>query len=277
MSASRLTRRQALRRGAGLGAAAMLGSGLWPGWAAADEAPASEDFTFLCVNDLHFFDRKCVPFFEQMVRQMKQTAGKPPFCLIVGDLAEDGTAEQQGMMRDLLKTLEMPYYVVVGNHDHLPDGSRKAYEQLYPKSINYGFDHKGWQFVALDTTDGRAATNTTVHASTIDWLTSYLPRLDKKRPTVLFTHFPLGGWVFGRPKNADAVLEPFKEFNLQAVFNGHFHGFTERHRGSATLTTDKCCSFHHKNHDGTKEKGYFVCEAKGGKVQRRFVEVKLVP
>jgi hypothetical protein len=28
-----------------------------------------------------------------------------------------------------------------------------------------------------------------------------------------------------------------------------------------------------KNHDGTKEKGYFVCQAKEGKVERKFVEV----
>ena len=44
---------------------------------------------------------------------------------------------------------------------------------------------------------------------------------------------------------------------------------------NATLTTDKCCSFHHANHDGTKEKGYFVCTAKDGKIGRSFVEVKV--
>ena len=43
--------------------------------------------------------------------------------------------------------------------------------------------------------------------------------------------------------------------------------------GEVTLTTNRCCSFHVKNHDGTKEKGYFVCQAKAGKVERQFVEV----
>ena len=89
--------------------------------------------------------------------------------------------------------------------------------------------------------------------STLKWLNERAPKLDSKRPTVLFTHFPLGFIVPGRPRNADAVLEPFKDLNLQAVFNGHFHGLTERRRWNATLTTDKCCSFHHANHDGTRK------------------------
>ena len=271
----RLARRRMLRLGAG----SLLAAGLWPGWAHADDAPAAEDFTFLCVNDLHYFDRRCVPFFEQMVRQMKGHGAapgeaKPDFCLVVGDLAEDGTAAQLGAARDLLKTLGMPTWCVIGNHDYVKDGDRRAFEQLFPDAFNYNFGHKGWQFIALDTTEGRKALGTSVHASTLAWLGDHVPKLDKKRPTVLFTHFPMGLLVPGRPTNANDVLEPLKDFNLQAVFNGHYHAYTERRVWQATLTTDKCCSFHHANHDGSKEKGYFLCRAKDGRIERTFVEVK---
>ena len=75
------------------------------------------------------------------------------------------------------------------------------------------------------------------------------------------------------PHSADELLLRFKEHNLQAVFNGHFHGFTERKLGRVTLTTNKCCSISRENHDGTKEKGYFLCTAKDGKVTREFAEV----
>src|SRR3954451_10726278 len=267
-----LSRREVMRIGAG----ALLAAGLWPGTARAadDAAAAGEDFTFLCVNDLHYFNHLCVPFFQQMVRQMKATEPKPDFCLVVGDLAENGTAEQLGTMRDLLKTLEMPTRCVIGNHDYVGLDERKPFEQLFPDAFNYTFEHRGWQFVGLDTTQGQRGSNTVVADSTLGWLKDNAPKLDPKRPTVLFTHFPLGFLVPGRPRNADAVLEPFTDLNLRAVFNGHFHGLTERRRWQATLTTDKCCSFHHANHDGTKEKGYFVCTSKAGKIGRSFVEVK---
>jgi hypothetical protein len=286
-SIERLSRRSLLRLGAG--ASALLAAGLWPGRLDAGDAADAEDFSFICVNDLHYFDQNCDPFFQRMVAQMKATgqvhepqkgppaneAGKPDFCLIVGDLAEDGTSAQLGAIRDHLKGLHMPIPVVVGNHDYINQGNRNPFEQLFPRQINYTFEHKGWQFVALDTTDGQRGSGTSVQKETLDWLGQNIPKLGPKRPTILFTHFPLGFLTPCRPRNADDVLAPFKDMNLRAVFNGHFHGYTERTRWNATITTDKCCSFHHANHDGTKEKGYFLCQARGGKVERSFVEVKM--
>ena len=76
-----------------------------------------------------------------------------------------------------------------------------------------------------------------------------------------------------RPRNADDLLNRFLEFNLSAAFCGHYHGLTERTLRAATITTDRCCSRVRGNHDGSKEKGWFVCRATAsGEVTRRFVE-----
>jgi DNA repair exonuclease SbcCD nuclease subunit len=40
------------------------------------------------------------------------------FCVVVGDMTEDGNQAQNNAVRDLLKGLKMPLYVTVGNHDH---------------------------------------------------------------------------------------------------------------------------------------------------------------
>ena len=53
-----LSRRKLLK----LSASTLLASSLWPGALRADDA-TGEDFGFIIVNDLHFFDSKCVPFF----------------------------------------------------------------------------------------------------------------------------------------------------------------------------------------------------------------------
>jgi hypothetical protein len=82
----------------------------------------------------------------------------------------------------------------------------------------------------------------------------------------------LGGLVPMRPVNADALLQRLTTHNVQAIFSGHFHGFTERHLRETTLTTDRCCSRVRNNHDGSKEKGWFVCQASHGRVTRQFVE-----
>jgi hypothetical protein len=155
----------------------------------------------------------------------------------------------------------------------MTDTDRTGYDAAFPDQTNYTFAHRGWQFVALDTTDGTKYHDTTIHPDTLHWLDANLPKLDRKKPMVLFTHFPLNTIAPFRPKNATEVLDRFKPFNLQACYDGHFHGFTEEKINGVPVTTNKCCAFKKWNHDGTPEKGYFVVKAKAGKLERRFVQV----
>ena len=259
----------------GQSAAGLLAAGLWPGCLAADESGHSVDFHFIAVNDFHYLDKQCGPWFDHALKQMTGHKEKIDFILLLGDLAENGTQEQLGAVHDILKSVKLPVHVVVGNHDYLTNTDRKPFERLYPKFINYDFEHKGWQFIGLDTTQGLAARNTAIQPVTLQWLEGRLTKLDKEKPTVVFTHFPLGTLVPGRPKNAEALLDRFKEFNLQAVLSGHFHGITTRKSNKTVLTTNACCSFRRQNHDGAKEKGYLLCHAREGAIERKFVEVKM--
>jgi 3',5'-cyclic AMP phosphodiesterase CpdA len=267
-----LNRRQLLRWSVG----SLLAAGLWPGAIDADGPGGSEEFHFIQANDLHYIDRGCGQWLERVIRQMRSHTAPIDFCLLVGDLAHEGRAEQLAAVRDIFAKLGKPTHVVIGNHDYLTQADRKAYEQLYPRKLNYHLEHRGWQLVGLDTTEGQASRNTSIQPHTLRWLDDNLARLDKRKPMILFTHFPMGPWVLGRPTNAAAMLTRFKEFNLRAVFNGHLHAFTQRQIGQTIFTTDRCCSFRRPNHDNSKEKGYFLCHAKDGDISRRFVEVSPV-
>lgn len=296
--ARRLTRRAALER---LSAGTLLALGLWPGALRAGDADVGGSFRFLVVNDLHYMTPECGRWLEQVMRQMRAEPGVE-FCLVAGDLCEYGTEAELGGVRDVLKQLGLPVFVVIGNHDYTapeaddqdrrarqlepsqaaepgppdsqPMANRRSYERLFPNQINYWFEHRGWQFVGLDTTQGLLYQNTRIQDPTFDWVRDHLRKLDPLKPTVLFTHFPLGPGVTYRPRNADALLDLFRPVNLRAAFCGHWHGFTERRVGEATLTTNRCCALKRGNHDGTREKGYFVCTARDGHISRLFVPVK---
>jgi len=262
-----ITRRQLLR----ISACSLLTAGLWPGALRAGKDGGS--FRFAVLNDLHYLNEKCTPWFDKLVRTINGQG--VDLVIIAGDLVEHGTAAQFDAIRGILRGLKVPYYVVVGNHDYRTQDDRQAYEQLYPQRINYTFDHQGWQFVALDTTEGQKSRGVKAPQATLDWLDSHLPKLDRQRPTLLFTHLPLG---FGVPlvlQNAKPILERFLPFNLRAAFCGHYHGFTEVKYKATPLTTNKCCSFARANHDRTPEKGYFLCATNGGQVRREFFEMKL--
>lgn len=193
---------------------------------------------------------------------------------MVGDLAEHGTRSELGAMRDVLRSLRMDFHVVLGNHDYLSDQDRSPWGDLFGRRLNYAFEHRGWQFIGLDSTEGTKWEKTRVQPAALQWLDNTLPKLDQAAPTVLFSHFPLGERVPMRPLNADEVLRRFENVNLAAVFNGHHHGFTERNFRRTVLTTNRCCAISRDNHDGSREKGYFLCTASIGQVARQFVEVR---
>src|SRR4051794_487052 len=108
---------QVLRMGAG----AALSAGLWPralraGGGGGKDAGA---FGFVCVNDLHCQDDECGRWLEaRVLGRMKATKDPADFCLIVGDLAEKGTKQELGTVRDVFKGLGVPVYAVPGNHDY---------------------------------------------------------------------------------------------------------------------------------------------------------------
>jgi hypothetical protein len=257
------TRREMLRMATG----SLLAMGLWP--ASALSATEAREFVFLVANDLHFRDSRCAPWFEAVANAMKRHGAD--FCVLNGDISENGTADQLATVRDIFETLGVPVFATIGNHDYASEDRRGAFEEIFPRQLNYHFEHKGWRFVALDSTQGQRVFCTRVPETTLQWLDETLPHLDQSQPTVLLTHFPLGPRVLCRPLNAPAVLARFRHHNLRAVFNGHWHGFSQREIGHTTIATNRCCSWWRKNNDGSPDKGYLLCRATSeGSITRSF-------
>jgi 3',5'-cyclic AMP phosphodiesterase CpdA len=254
--------------GAGLLA---LGLGAPPLLSAATEPAA---FRFIVINDTHCRDERCHPWLRKIVASIH--AHQPDFCLINGDLSDNGTAEQLAAVKEIFGSLGVPLYATVGNHDYVSDTDHPTFDKLFPNSLNYHFQHAGWQFVGLDSTDGRRVFFTTVQPATLAWLDATLPTLDRAKPTVVCTHFPLGQAIFSRPINADDILNRFDGFNLRATFSGHWHGYAERHFEHASVTNSRCASWWRANNDGSPQKGYFLCESTpSGDIRHQFCVVSI--
>ncbi len=263
-----LTRREMLRLSAGT----LLSLGLWPGALRAENAAPGGTFSFVVVNDVHFMTDRCGAWLDRVIGKIK-AGPQPELCLLVGDQSDHGRARELEPVKEAFARLGAPCCPVIGNHDYLSQTDRADYEKVFPERLNYRLEHQGWIFVGLDSTEGVKYAKTRIQDATLRWLDDHLPKLDKKAPLALFTHFPLGERLASRPLNAEALLDRFREHNLRAVFNGHYHAFTERRSGDLTLVTNRCCSISVANHDSSKEKGYFLCHAKDGQVTREFVEV----
>jgi 3',5'-cyclic AMP phosphodiesterase CpdA len=261
-----LTRRQAVGR-----LATLLAAGCWPG-ALRGATTDVGVVRFVVANDFHHDSAECDPWFEKLFAQIGRHEGLS-FCAGLGDLANRGRPESIAAIVRIAGKIGVPFYAVPGNHDNDLEATTRIYADVCPGRLNYHWEEKGWQFVAIDSTDGKAWGHTKVSKETLAWLDDALPQLDRRRPTVLCTHFPLTVIRELTPLNAEAVLERFVSFNLRGVFSGHFHGQTCEERGAYTLVTDACCSRVANNHDGTLRKGYWLVAATpNGALDRSFVE-----
>lgn len=268
MTRSSISRRELLKLSAGT----LLALGLWPGRRAFAAAPI-ESFPVAVINDLHCMSKECCDWLEKVAADVKSRS--PRFCVLAGDLTDTADPKYMDAVHSIFSGLGCPLHVQIGNHDYLTDSDRSSFEKRFPNSLNYVFEEGGWQCIALDTTQGTKWQKTRISADTLQWLDATLPALSKSKPTAVFTHFPLGSKTALRPGNADDLLTRLLDFNLQTVFSGHYHGYTLDQRGKTDLVTDKCCALKRENHDGTKEKGYFLCRFENGAISRKFIQMNL--
>jgi 3',5'-cyclic AMP phosphodiesterase CpdA len=266
VSADRLSRRDFLKR-SGL---ALAAAGLGIGSSCAQQNQSG--FSFLALNDTHYRDEECAEYFRGAFAWIREHA-QYDFALVCGDLATAGKVEELQGMKAALELLGKPSYPVKGNHD-ASEGDRSWLQVFGPDRINYRFDHGGWTFLGLDTTDDGKSSNVAASQATIDWIKQALVEIPPERPLVALTHFPLGELVPMRLTNADDVLALFDGHNLKHVFSGHFHGLSDRKHNNVVLTTCRCLSFSRGNHDGSPQKGFYQCHVKGEELTYEFVEYK---
>jgi 3',5'-cyclic AMP phosphodiesterase CpdA len=227
---------------------------------------AAQSFNFAVLNDLHYLSPECGPWLEGLVRRVN-------------------APEELSATKSILDGLRVPYYTVPGNHDGPPGraiGSGAAglmdYEAHFPNRRNYHFTHKGWQMLGLDTTNGSGYELLPIPAGTLEYARRAAAALDRRLPTILFTHMPLDPTVRFSSSQGYELLRILLPLNLRIVFSGHFHGFTERQAPPPSpahlkLLTNACCSRVRELHDGTTRRGYFRCRANGDEsVSYTFVE-----
>ena len=191
---------------------------------AADGGPAG--FSFIQVNDLHYFNDECGPWFRAVIEQMKASAPAAKFCLLCGDLADDGSHAALTAVKAIFSGLGVPLCAVPGNHDFTSGETRAGYDAVFAGMLNYRFVHEGWQFLGLDSTMGTQFDETLVNDATLAWLVAEVPKLDPRAPTFAFTHFPPADGMTYPPRNGGAGTPA--QAQLVAVFNGHWHGADER-------------------------------------------------
>jgi 3',5'-cyclic-AMP phosphodiesterase len=125
------------------------------------------------------------------IRHLLALKQRPDVVLMTGDLTDFGREDEYRLLRQLIAPLEMPVYVIPGNHDEGGNLRRAFHDHDYlPASgdLHYVIDDYPIRMIGLDTTiPGQPGGE--MNASRLAWLDQQLAAAPEV-PTLLFMHHP---------------------------------------------------------------------------------------
>jgi 3',5'-cyclic AMP phosphodiesterase CpdA len=189
-------------------------------------------------------------FLARAVTQLNALHPAPDAVLITGDLVDGGSAEDYAHLRQLLAPLQMPFYVIAGNHDERENMRHAFSDQAYiPRSgfLHYAIEDYPVRILALDSNVPGSPHGTLDEAQLI-WLAARL-REEPMKPTLILVHHPpfSTGIAF---MDSVRLFEGCEEFaaivakhpQVERVLCGHVHRAIEtRWHGTLVMTAPATC------------------------------------
>jgi Calcineurin-like phosphoesterase len=186
------------------------------------------DFEFAVIGDTRpRFESESFRPFEGLITNIN--ALKPALVINLGDLiygyGPASKEKQWDKYQAVIKTIQVPYYQLPGNHDTHSKEARAIYGQRFGKFYR-SFDYGDCHFVLLDNTEQERWGY--LGPAQLAWLTNDLQQT-RARAVFVFLHFPVWEPERVTPEYyefwANTLHPLFKQSRVQAVFAGHYHAY----------------------------------------------------
>ncbi|MDP1838994.1 MAG: phosphodiesterase [Reyranella sp.] len=166
------------------------------------------------------------------VRRLNALSPRPDLVLGTGDLVDHGTVEEYLHLKEILSALEIPIYLIVGNHDDRGPFREVFGDQPYlrgvsGKFLNYAFDAGGVRLIGFDTAVHGVSYGEACEER-VAWLDAELAR-HPDQPTIIFMHHPpfeTGIWWMdaSRLRGSHRLAEVVQRHRqIRRIWCGHLH------------------------------------------------------
>jgi 3',5'-cyclic-AMP phosphodiesterase len=182
-----------------------------------DEPAGGKKFRFLVFGDV----QDAIDRVQDIYRSMNTVEGAR-FAIIVGDLTETGTEEELERFRVELRSLHMPCYATLGNHE-LGADDPPAYYRWYGRAT-HGFTFGDVGFTLVDSGSG------TIDPASQERLDVFLAE-NRQRLHFVGMHIPpvdpvgVRNGAFASHSEAQRVLGRLAEGNVDLTVYGHVHSY----------------------------------------------------
>ena len=141
------------------------------------------------------------------------------FVVLTGDITEMGTDEEISLAKRILDSLDVPWYIIPGNHD---TGWSESGGVTFTRVFGYDrfhFEHNGILFIGCASGPYVRMSDGHIPRDAVNWLDSLVKATDPAKPMVFLNHYPLDKDL----DNWYEVIDRLKTRNTLAALCGHGH------------------------------------------------------
>ena len=196
-------------------------------------------------NKLAYGRLDTAPYLRTCVESLLRLRQKPDAVVLTGDLTDFGRPAEYAHLRQLLAPLDMPLYLLPGNHDDRANLRAAFPEHSYMESgefIQYAVDIGPLRLIALDTmipgqSGGQLCT------SRLQWLRETLAASEGRPVVIAMPHPPFRTLIghmdkIGLQAGAEELREIVSQYsNIERIICGHLHRVIDVRFGGTIAST----------------------------------------
>ena len=180
---------------------------------------SAQTFTFALLSDTHIGSNTAE---EDLRRTIRNINADPSivFVVITGDITEFGSDDELRLAKQLLDSLNKPWYIIPGNHDsNWSESGSNSFKKIFGAET-FSFTHNNFLFLGTASGPNMRMSPGQVPREHIVWLDSILTHMQNPgMPVIFLNHYPqdssLNNWY--------EVTNRLKTKNTQLILCGHGH------------------------------------------------------
>jgi outer membrane protein assembly factor BamB/predicted MPP superfamily phosphohydrolase len=179
----------------------------------------AQSFTFAFLSDTHIGSNNADEDLRRTIRNINADASIA-FVVITGDITEFGSDNELLLAKQILDSLNKPWYIIPGNHDsNWSESGSNSFKRIFGAET-FSFIHNNYLFLGTASGPNMRMSPGQVPREHIVWLDSLLTHMkDPQMPVVFLNHYPqdssLNNWY--------EVTDRLKTRNTQLILCGHGH------------------------------------------------------
>lgn len=177
----------------------------------------AQDFKFAHLTDTHVGSETGAVDLRNTVRDINQQQVLK-FVIISGDITEFGADEELKLAKQILDSIQIPYYIIPGNHDaNWSESGGNSFRKIFGAETFY-FTYNGYRFAGTNSGPNMRMSPGQIPRENLVWLDSVL-LLDKEMPLIYVNHYPqdssLNNWY--------EAINRIKQHDIRLLLCGHGH------------------------------------------------------